>query len=54
MGRKMSREITIDQAFNLQFDLVRKLEAVGTKKLDAIVKERIVRGRNHHADIGTQ
>ena len=33
-------------------DVVGELEAVGAEQLDAVVVERIVRGRDHHAEIG--
>lgn len=35
-------------------DVIRKLVAVGSEELDAIVAKRIVRGGDHHADIGPQ
>ena len=42
----------IHQGLDLQFMRVRKLVAVGAKQLDAIVGKVIVRGRDHHANIG--
>ena len=42
----------IHQGLDLQFMRVRKLVAVGAKQLDAIIGKVIVRGRDHHANIG--
>ena len=44
----------VDQRLDLELGFVGQLEAVGIEKLDAIVGELIVRGRDHDADIGTQ
>ena len=42
----------IDQALDLLLDLVGELVAVGSEQLDAVVVVGIVRGRDHHPDIG--
>ena len=49
---QLLRELGIDQRLDLVLDVVVELEAVGTEQLDAVVVEGIVRGRDHHADIG--
>ena len=41
-----------DQRLDLGLDRIGELEAVRTEQLDAVVLEGIVRGRDHHADIG--
>ena len=38
--------------FDLRFDVIRQLEAIGPEQLDAIVLERIVGGGDHDAEIG--
>ncbi len=45
-------EIGLDQSLDLAFDLVRQLEALRTEQFDAVVLEQIMRGGNHHAEIG--
>ncbi len=37
---------------DLLFDVVGKLEALRTEQLDAVIFEQIMRGGNHHAEIG--
>ena len=49
--RQLRPEIGIEKLFDFSLDLVGEFEAVGAKQLDAIVGVRIVRGRDHHADI---
>ena len=44
--------VAVDQAFDLALDLVRKLVAVRAEQLDAVVVERVVRGRDHHPQVG--
>src|SRR6185437_8146592 len=41
-----------EQFLDLAFDLVAELEAVGPKQLDAVIVVRIVRGRDHNAEVG--
>ena len=45
-------QIGIEQLLDLRFDLVAELEAVRPEQLDAVVVEGIMRGRDHHAEIG--
>ena len=45
-------EIAVDQLLDLELDLVGQLVAVRAEQLDAVVVVRIVRGRDHHAEIG--
>src|SRR5579863_9838185 len=42
------------QRFDLAFALVGKLLPVWPKQLDAVVMERVVRGRNHYAEVSTK
>jgi hypothetical protein len=49
--RQPLEKLGIDQRFDLMLDLVGQLEAVRAEELDAVVVERIVRGRDHHAEI---
>jgi hypothetical protein len=42
----------VQHRLDLQFLLVRQLEAVGPEDLDAIVGVRIMRGRDHDAEVG--
>ena len=44
--------LLFEQPFERRLGLVGQLEPVGTEQLDAIVFERIVAGRDHHAQIG--
>ena len=45
-------QVGIDQRLDLVLDLVGELVAVGPEQLDAVVVVGIVRGRDHHAEIG--
>jgi len=45
-------EVAIDQRLDLLLDPVGELVAVGAEQLDAVVVIGIVRGRDHHAEIG--
>ena len=45
-------DVGVDQLFDAVLDLVRELVAVGPKKLDAVVVERVMRRRNHDAEVG--
>ena len=45
-------EVAVDQLLDLELDLVGQLVAVRTEQLDAVVVVRIVRGGDHHAEIG--
>ena len=49
---ELARQIAVEQLLDLRLDVVGKLVAVGAEQLDAIVLERIVRGGDHHADVG--
>ena len=42
----------VEQLLDLLLDLVGQLEAVRAEQLDAVVVEQIVRGGDHHAEIG--
>lgn len=42
----------VEQLLDLLFDVVRKLEALRAEQLDAVVFEQIMRGRDHHPEIG--
>ena len=45
-------DVAVDQPFDAVLDLVGQLVAVGPEQLDAVVVERIVRGRDHDAEVG--
>ena len=45
-------EIGVDQLLDLLLDLVGELVAVRAEQLDAVVVVGIVRGRDHHAEVG--
>jgi hypothetical protein len=45
-------EILVHQLFDLRFHIVGQLEAGRAEQLDAVVVEQIMRGGNHHAEIG--
>ena len=45
-------ERLIHHRFDLQLDGVRKFVAVGAEQFDAVVEEGVVRGRDHHPDVG--
>ncbi len=49
---ELARKVLIEQLLDPHLDVVRELVAVGSEQLDAVVVERIVRGRDHHAEIG--
>jgi hypothetical protein len=51
---ELRRHVRIEQILDFQLQLVGQLVAIGTEELDAVVVERIVRGRDHHAEIGAQ
>ena len=42
----------VEQLLDLLLDVVGELEALRAEQLDAVVLEQIVRGRDHHAEIG--
>ena len=42
----------VEQLLDLLLDVVGQLEALRAEQLDAVVLEQIVRGRDHHAEIG--
>ena len=44
-------DVARDDAFDLGLGLVRQLEAVGAKELDAIIRRRVVAGGNHDPHI---
>ncbi len=52
-GQQLAR-VGVDQLLDLALGLVGELVAVGIEQLDAVVVERVVRGRDHHAEIGAQ
>ena len=47
-------DIPVQHPLDALLDLVGELVAVGTEQLDAVVVVGIVRGRDHHADVGAQ
>ena len=47
-------DILVEQRLDARLDLVGELVAVRAEQLDAVVVIGIVRGRDHHADIGAQ
>ena len=51
-ARELRRDLGVHQRLDLALDVVRELEAVRAEELDAVVLERVVRGRDHHAEIG--
>ena len=51
---KLPRQILVEQVLDLRFDVIGELVAIRAEKLDTVILERIVRGRNHHADIAAQ
>ena len=50
--RKTLVEIFVHQLFDLHLDIVGQFEARRPEQLDAVIVEQIMRGRNHHAQIG--
>jgi hypothetical protein len=50
--RQALGQVAVDQRLDLALDLVGQLVAVRTEQLDAVVVVGIVRGRDHHAEIG--
>ena len=50
--RQLLVERFVEQLLDLLLDVVGQLEALRAEQLDAVVLEQIVRGRNHHAEIG--
>ena len=52
--RQALGQARIHQRLDLQFDLVGQFLPVGPEELDAVILEGIVRGGDHHADIGAQ
>ena len=48
------RPAVLHQRFNIGLGRVRQLEAVRAEQFDPIVLEGIVRGRDHHAEVGAQ
>jgi hypothetical protein len=53
-GRKIARAVAVQPLLDGPFDLVGKFVAVGAEEFDAVVLERIVRGRDHDAEIGPE
>ena len=53
-GARRGAKIGIDQCLDLALDLVGELVAVRAEQLDAVVLIGVVRGRDHHAEIGAQ
>ncbi|CAM5208428.1 hypothetical protein BTHI11S_03433 [Bosea thiooxidans] len=51
-GREAGPEIGVDQRLDLALHLVVELVAVRPEQLDAVVLIGVVRGRDHHAEIG--
>jgi hypothetical protein len=51
---KVALAIFLHQGLDLQLTLVRELVAVGPEQLDAVVREVVVRGRDHHAQVGAE
>ena len=47
-------DILVKHGLDAALDLVGELVAVRSEQLDAVVVIGIVRGRDHHADIGAQ
>ena len=53
LGRgELLRQVALDQLLDLALDLVGELEAVRPEQLDAVVVVRVVRGRDHDAEVG--
>ena len=46
--------VGVDQLLDLLLGVVRQLVAFGIEQLDAVVVERVVRGRDHDAEVGAQ
>ena len=53
-ARQPARKVGIDQRLDLGLDRIGELVAVRAEQLDPVVLERIVRSRNHHAEIGAE
>ena len=53
-GREPAGQVGAHQPLDLRLGLVGQLEAVRAEQLDAVILERVVGGRDHHAQIGTQ
>jgi hypothetical protein len=47
-------QVAFREVLDLLLDFVAELEPVRTEELDAVVLERIVRGGDHHSEIGPQ
>ncbi len=47
-------DLAIEHALDAPFDLVRQLVTIRPEQFDAIVVVGIVRGRDHHAEVGAQ
>jgi hypothetical protein len=52
--RHAMRRRPVELALDRRLDLVGELVPVGAEQLDAVILERIVRGRDHDAEIGAQ
>ena len=50
--RETAVDRLVEQLLDLLFDIVGQFEALRAEQLDAVVLEQIVRGRDHHAEIG--
>ena len=50
--REFSAEILVEQLLDLLLDVVGQFEAERPEQLDAVVLEQVVRGGDHHAEIG--
>ena len=50
--RQPAAEVLVEQRLDLALDLVAELVPVRAEQLDAVVLVGVVRGRDHHADVG--
>ena len=51
-GRETPRHIRIDQFLDLRLVFVGQLETIRREQLDAVVVVEVMRGGNHHTEIG--
>src|SRR5207248_7664208 len=55
LGRRGAAGRTlVEPGLDLGFEIVGQLITIGSEQFDAVVDERIMRGRNDNADIGAQ
>ena len=53
-ARQLQMDVLVHQLLDAVLEIVRQFEAIGAEQLDAVVLVGVVRGGNHHADVGAQ